>query len=687
MNDPVLVFDGPFRKKNTQSRYGGVVFLYASPDAFVAQITDRKRLLARKSVPLGALECVPRDQLLTNITTDHIIRVAHLLTDDEELLGDRVLCGLSEEYQITEHAIRSFHCSVLVAGSAFGRGSSREQAVIALQRAGIRAILATSFGPIFEQNAINNGLLTSTNTDLAYHIQQGQEISLNEFLIGKNPLQRDIVKAGGLFPFVKTQGKKHTYRKTKRFPMNIYEQRIARAINAASVTTGDTCVLPVDQAYSYVGLSGLARSALKKAYGTVHVTLQPDLFEDHFALSDKNEVSILTQNQRNFAKELGLTENKYHFGRLHEGGGLGISHRVMLERINPRRIHVAIATDSHTPTLGALPILAIPVGSLYFAVGIGEGSIPYIVHPVMRISLGGSLPFGISIRDAQLEMAATILPPKGTSIVEFGGTGLNTLTFSQVAALCNMVPEVFMGADIAVTERYSAGIDYLFSTHGIPEEEADSLYGIPDNGCTYSVSHSYDLGKSSPWIALPGSPNSGKPLKALTDHPIIHRAYIVSCTNGLEDLMEAAAVLHGNTVAKDTRFIIIPSSKKVCDEAQRLGILTILANAGATIRKEIACSACIGDGPDALHEGEVAISATNRNFYGRMGAKSAQVYLAGAYLTTVAAMLGRIPGHGEYMSCIQKMNTKILTTHSIEESAASTSPISGPSRRTDKFSA
>jgi 3-isopropylmalate/(R)-2-methylmalate dehydratase large subunit len=379
--------------------------------------------------------------------------------------------------------------------------------------------------------------------------------------------------------------------------------------------------------------------------------MDPDrihLFEDHFAYSPKPEIAGLTENQRQFAKELLLPQKNYHIGKTEEGGGSGICHRVMLESVNPVKTRVILATDSHTPTLGALPLIAIPVGSTFFAAAIALQSIPLTVGSVVRVNLTGRLPAGVTIRDAQLELATRERSASSkATVIEFGGPGLNSLSVDQAAALCNMVPEIFFG-DIAVCEAYDAGIKFLKTKYVISESVSRRLYGKPDPDCDYAEIITFDLSKTAPWIAKPGRPNDGIKLSQLTEHPKIAKAYLASCTNGLTEIAQTAAVMKGKTVHQGTEFIVVASSANIRRQAIALGLIKILTKAGVKIRDASVCSVCIGDGPDALGKNQTAISATNRNFPGRMGHSASRVYLGGPILTALSAQLGSIPTIAQY---------------------------------------
>lgn len=626
--------------------FGGVVVLTEDPNSFLIQI-----------------EQIPNDiekfitGLKHDISTDGIIPVNNLFAEDISDLGIAVFLGLEADYGIEAGTLKQSQRRVLVAGERFGKGSSREQAVWALLEAGIAAIIAPSFGPIFERNAAYSGLLTSTNLDLASPIHEGTPVSLTQFTKDKDPLLQQIIRSGGLFRYLKNvkegEIQEPLIRKEKIAGrgMNIYEQRLANAFGVEQIIPGDVGLLPIDLVYTYPPLSGPTQDIIRREYemsDPIALAKQTVFFEDHFLPeSHRPRVPLLNKKQRGFAQELEIPVENYYLGTHFENAGNGICHRVMLERLDPRIYQIVGATDSHTPTIGALPILAIPLGSTLAAAAIAEAKIPYSAGRTMRVELYGSLPAGLSIRDAQLELAATVESKSGISIIEFGGNGLNTLTFEQVAALCNMVPEVF-NAEIAVTEVFEAGVKHLQDHLGISREDAIKLYGYPEENCEYDEVINYDLTNVVPWIALPGNPNSGVSLKQLQKHPNIDKAYLVSCTLGLEDLEQAAAVLKNKRVASNTQLVVVPSSQTVKINAQKKGILKILEKAGATVISESICYTCIGEGPEAIQEGEVGITASNRNFPGRMGSKLGRVFMGGPRLVSLVSILGRIPTAQEY---------------------------------------
>lgn len=570
-------------------------------------------------------------QVLDNVSTDGIIPVKELLKPDE--LGEYAMTGFG--FQPGE--LKKREVKVLVAGAEFGIGSSREQAVWALQQAGIEIVIAASFGSTFFQNAVNNGLLLCTNPKLADEITIGNPVSLEMLIEGMDDLSQQIIRVGGLIEYLERYGDEpivNSERDPKK--MTIFEQRMARALEAISVEPGMLCALPVNKIYSYPVLSVPAFDLIKGAPEIDSRILA--LHEDHFDPED-NRVGVLQRKQRQIAQQLGVED--YH------PRGAGICHRVMLSEIDPCVSPVVAATDSHTSTLGALPVLAIPVGSTLFAAALKESRIPISIPPTVRIEIKGQIPEGLSIRDAQLMLAKMEVKPG--SVIEFGGEGFRSMSLDQVAALCNMVPETF-NCPIAVTEAYDAGIRYLVDRFNMTEDEAIKLFGVVNKETEYEQVFEFNLEHVVPVVALPGNPKNVVLLSELTDHPQVDVCYLVSCTNGLEDLRSAAKTMGAEKVAKGVKFVIIPSSREIFEQAEAEGILQTFRNMGAIVSDMSVCGPCIGQGRFALEEGKTAITASNRNYKGRMG--GGDVYMGSPVMVAVTALLGKIPTVEEYKQIV-----------------------------------
>lgn len=613
--------------------------------------------------------------LLGGISTDGIVRVDDLLTDDLELLGDRALKGLPETHRLGDGELRQKRGTVLLAGREFGKGSSREQAVWALLEAGISAVVAESVGPIFKKNAAYLGLHVSTDMILASRINDGDPVPLEAFLNDYDPMHKEIIEAGDLFGYLRliNEGKVPEPKITTPAgtPMNLYEQRVAKALNVPAVKPGDYGLLTPDLVFSYTGLSGLAMQTMLREYGRVQRKMPSEnilLFNDHFRYRDPHRPTIgeLTENQRVFASNLELPDGNY-FG---ERRG-GICHSEVKDLRDPRQCTSIAGTDSHTPTSGSRPVLAIPIGSSMFAAVVAEGKIPYSVGKTLLVKLTGELPAGVSIRDAQLQWARNYkeeIKAGGLSdipdVVELAGAALDNLSLEDIEAICNMVPEVWL-AEVAAVPAFRAGVEHLMKKWGMTEEEAIELYGRPQTGCNYALRVEYDLGMTVPGVALPGNPSNFVPLSELTTHLEVDLAFIGSCTNGYEAVEAAAAVLMGRKVK--TKLVVVPSSPVVRERLGRAGILKILEESGVEIEEVSACSACIGNGPNALKAGEVGFSATNRNFPGRMGDKSAEAFLGSPLLAALTAMMGKIPTASEYRNEMERVERNLNILRDLSE--------------------
>jgi 3-isopropylmalate/(R)-2-methylmalate dehydratase large subunit len=562
---------------------------------------------------------------------------------------------MEERFGISKGMLKNLPHNVLAAGKLFGRGSSREHAAWAAKLAGFEVIYAQSFGPIFEKNATYIGLLTTTNQSLIRRLHAGEPVKRSEFAVGKDRLSSSIIKHGGLFHYLDSvkDGKiqpPHISPSRRTYPMNILEQRIAGAVGVKSIQHRDTLLLPINMAYSYDVMTSVASDVLHRTYEMICPNIPMEhvfFFEDHFAQSHNPAIPFLWEKQRAFARELGLPETNYFKGRLSDGGGMGICHRVMLGKLDPRSSKITIATDSHTPTIGALPIVALPVGSTLFAAALTSGKIPYTVPSVTRVEFTGSIPDGVSIRDVQLLLASQVTKHVQTSVIEFGGPGFRALSFDQVVALCNMVPEVF-NAEVAITECFDAGVAYVSKTFGISETESRNLYGKPEAGAHYQEILSVNLSDISPWIAHPGSPNNSVALSSLSHYPSITKAFLISCTLGLEDLACAAAMLQGKIIHPGVQLVIIPATRAIAENAERRGFMEIFRSAGACISDESVCGPCCGEGLGALLDTDVAMTASNRNFPGRMGSKLGKAYMGSPMMVAIAAVMGKVPTPEEY---------------------------------------
>lgn len=312
--------------------------------------------------------------------------------------------------------------------------------------------------------------------------------------------------------------------------------------------------------------------------------------------------------------------------------GNGICHQVQLERFGiPGQ--TLLGSDSHTPTGGGLGMIAIGAGGLDVAMAMG-GSPYYITVPeVVGVHLTGKLSPYVSAKDIILEVLRTLTVKGGVGrIIEYTGDGVTSLSVPERATITNM------GAELGATTSVFPSDDITRTFLKAQGREDDWSEQVPDKDCTYDLNITIDLSQLEPLAAAPHSPDNVVPMTSLTDTKLDQVA-IGSCTNSsYRDLMITAAILKGKTVSPDTSLVISPGSRQVLNMLAQNGALSDILSAGARVL-ECGCGPCIGMGQAPATD---AISARtfNRNFLGRSGTKSAQVYLVSPEVAAASAIAG-----------------------------------------------
>ena len=314
--------------------------------------------------------------------------------------------------------------------------------------------------------------------------------------------------------------------------------------------------------------------------------------------------------------------------------GNGICHQVHLERFG-RPGATLLGSDSHTPTGGALCMLAIGAGGLDVAAAMG--GIPYTLSmpEVFNIKLTGGLKPFVSAKDVILEVLRRMSVKGGVGkVMEYTGDGVSSLTIPERATIANM------GAELGATSSVFPSDD-LTRTFLKAQGREDVYEPIDaDVGCGYAQTVEIDLSALTPLCAAPHSPDNVIPVCDAGDVKISQVA-IGSCTNGSYiDLMRAAAILRGESVYEDVSLVISPGSKQVLTMLSKNGALGDLIEAGARIL-ESGCGPCIGMG-QAPATDAVSIRTFNRNFKGRCGTDSAQVYLVSPETAAASAITGKL---------------------------------------------
>lgn len=312
--------------------------------------------------------------------------------------------------------------------------------------------------------------------------------------------------------------------------------------------------------------------------------------------------------------------------------GNGICHQVHLERFGiPGK--TLIGSDSHTPTNGGIGMLAMGAGGLDVAVAMGGGAYHITMPKMVRINLTGQLQDWVSAKDVILEVLRLLTVKGGVGkIIEYGGPGVATLTVPERATITNM------GAELGATTSIFPSDDVTRGFLIAQSREEDWVELKADDDAVYDEVYEINLSQLKPLAACPHSPDNIKSIDEIGAKKV-DQVCIGSCTNSSYlDLMRVAAILKGKTVHPDVSLSIAPGSKQVFNMLAQNGALADLIAAGARIL-ESACGPCIGMGQSPNTNG-VSLRTFNRNFEGRSGTATGQVYLVSPETAAVSALTG-----------------------------------------------
>lgn len=357
------------------------------------------------------------------------------------------------------------------------------------------------------------------------------------------------------------------------------------------------------------------------------------LVMDHF-VPNKDIVSAkCTQICRNFAAEQELS---HYF----DVGNMGIEHALIPEQGLITAGELSVGADSHTCTYGALGAFSTGVGSTDMAAAMATGRLWFKVPAAIRVRLEGKLSPHVSGKDLILHLIGEIgVDGARYESLEFCGEGVSSLSMDDRFTICNMAIEA--GAKNGIFPVDEKTLRYI-REHG--NRSFRSFEADPD--ARYEREILLDLSKLRPTVAFPHLPENTKEIGSFP--PIsIDQVVIGSCTNGrLQDIREAGEILKGRKVAKNVRCIVIPATQRIYLEALEEGWIKAFIEAGAVVSTPT-CGPCLGGYMGILAPGERCLSTTNRNFIGRMGDTSSEVYLASPAVAAASAVTGRISSPDE----------------------------------------
>jgi len=336
--------------------------------------------------------------------------------------------------------------------------------------------------------------------------------------------------------------------------------------------------------------------------------------------------------------------------------GSGIGHQIMVERGYVVPGSFVVASDSHSNMYGALGAIGTPIVRTDAAAVWATGEFWWQIPRTIQVVLQGELRRGVTGKDVIITLCGLYNHDEAlNAAVEFAGPGVASLSMDARFSISNMSTE--WGPLVRWFPVDSVTLEYLRCVHqrlqelGIErftKQDIDRWAATPpgpDSDAAYAARITLDLGEVTPHVSGPDTVQVMQSLAAVEKKRVtIHKAYLISCANSrLEDLEAAAWVLCGKRVAPGVKLYLAAASTWVQQEAERRGIWQVLLDAGANPLPP-GCGPCIGLGAGLLEKGEVGISATNRNFKGRMGSRDAQCYLASPEVVAASALAGYIAG-------------------------------------------
>ena len=408
--------------------------------------------------------------------------------------------------------------------------------------------------------------------------------------------------------------------------MTIAEKIIARAAGVESVRPGDIHTVEVDRLMSNDGTTHLTIDMYNTKLKHPHIADVSKLvwIVDHNVPSDSPKTAASQKKMRDFAKEHGITFYE----------GQGVCHQIMMENhVCPGEL--IFGADSHTCAYGALGAFGTGVGCTDYLYAMVTGKSWVLVPETLRFNLTGKLPEGVYARDLILTIIGKIgANGANYKAMEFAGEGLKTLTMSDRIAICNLCVEA--GAKTALMEVDDIALHYLHE-HG---REPKACFAS-DADAHFAAVYDIDLNTIAPIVAKPHFVDNVCPAKEAAGVKI-DEAFLGSCNNGrIEDLRVGAELLKGRKVHPLVRFLVVPASQAVYQQALKEGLLKIFMEAGAIVMNPN-CSVCWGSCQGVIGEGETLISTGTRNFKGRAGHRDSFVYLASAATVTASAIKGEI---------------------------------------------
>ena len=472
------------------------------------------------------MEDLEIEDLLDDINTDVMTPAWVCFDHDPAEIAKNAYAGLMHNglRVFRENALKDGDFEVIVSGQRKGTGSSRETAAQCERWAGINIVIAASFAPIHERNNINLGQLMAGH-DVLKRLQEGEEISLEEFTGAYDPVTQLIIERGGLFPFAKALQANELELaplNTPSKPMTMAEHIISRNLvgqpEGQCVKPGDPVIAQVQGGYSHEFTTAQVHTFLQEEYGMDYSLPNPSkfaVFEDHLLYAHHNPKFVPFMHKVQTLRDLQVAFQQHAGVRDYSAIDCvspGICHQVAREEFIEVGDFIQ-ATDSHTCMGGASNALTWGVGATEYANLVSAGFTFVKVPESIRFELVGELHNGCTAKDVILAILADHAREELTlnRSMEFGGPGLTSLSIDERATLCNMATEC--SGRTGICEADDALYDWMVSAQphlSVEGQKARSVH--PDPGAHYDGGvHVIDLSAIVPMVAHPGNPDEGVP--------------------------------------------------------------------------------------------------------------------------------------------------------------------------------
>lgn len=405
--------------------------------------------------------------------------------------------------------------------------------------------------------------------------------------------------------------------------MNLAYKILSSKLKDGNLVPGEQIGIQIDQTLTQDSTGTMAYLQLE-AMNIKHVAVEKAVaYIDHNMLQTGFENMDDHEFIRSVAKKHGIVFSK---------PGNGVCHQLQLENFS-KPGKTLVGSDSHTPTCGAMGMIAIGAGGLDVAVAMATGKYYLQCPSVVKVNLTGKKAPWVSAKDIILYILQQLTVKGGVNkIIEYTGDGVASLSLTDRATICNMGAE--LGATTSVFPTDERTKEYLAQQGRVD----DYIEMKADEDATYDQELDVDLSALVPMTAKPHSPDAVVPVKEL-ERMKVNQVVIGSCTNSsFADMMKAAKILKGRKVADHISLVIAPGSSSILAMLSQNGALADMVQAGARIL-ECGCGPCIGMGQAPLSKG-ISLRTINRNFKGRSGTNDASVYLVSPEIAALSAIKG-----------------------------------------------